>query len=114
PFELAAELLIVLHRRAQLAAALLDLVPERLERPPRLLPLAADLGLRRLDQVLGVAAGIERRLELGELAHQVLQVMLVGIGLLELAEADRADLALPLRRLAGPRLGGAELLGGLL
>ena len=40
--------------------------------------------------------------------------MLVGIGLLQLAEPDRADLAEPLGRLAGPGLDGAELLGRLL
>ena len=60
------------------------------------------------------AVGVERRLELGELADQVLELLLVGVGLLELAEADRADLAEPLGRVAGAGLGGAELLGGLL
>ena len=54
PVELAAELLVVVHRRAELAARLVDLAADRLEVGLRLPPLSLDLGLGIGDQRLGV------------------------------------------------------------
>ena len=87
---------------------------DRLDLGLRLALLALDLGLGVGDQVFGVGVGIERRLVLGELADQFLEVLLVGVGLFQLPDPDGPDLAEPLGRAVGADLGGAELLGRLL
>ena len=70
--------------------------------------------LRRRDQLLGVGLGGQRRLVLGQLAHQVLEQLLVVVGLLQRAEAGRPDRPQPLDGAPRPQLGRAELLGGVL
>ena len=114
PVKLAADLLVVVDRRAEFAARFLSVMPEGLERGPRLVAFPPDFDLRGVDQFLGLARGVERGLELSELADQVLEVLLVGVGLFERAEVGRAGLAVALGRAPGAGLDGAELLGGLM
>ncbi len=114
PVDLAAELEVVVHRAAEHPPRLLRLLVDRLQLGLCLAPRPLDLGLHRRDQRLGVAVGFERRLELRQLADQILQVLLVGVSLLQRAEPGGADFALPLRGHPSALLRGPELRGRLL
>ena len=114
PVELAAKLAILIQGRPELAAGFFHLPAHLLQVGPGLLPRPLDLGLRGGDQLLRIGLRFQRRLELGELAHQVLQEMLVGIRLLEGTHACGPDRPQPFDAPPGAELGRPELLRRLL
>ena len=101
PVELAAELAILVQGRPELAPGFLHLAGHLLKIGPGLLPRTLDLGLGRGDQLFRVGLRFQRGLELRQLSHQILQQMLIGIGLLERPQACGPNRPQPLDGLPG-------------
>lgn len=91
--ELPANLFVVFHGGAEGFAGFFGFFTRFVEGGSGFFAEAVDFGAGVVDEGFGVGAGVDGGFELGELFDEVFELLLVGIGLFELALAEGADLA---------------------